>query len=55
MCSLHFDIVFKRVTSVEEIKKRERELEINPDYIRSLLKEIKKTVGSIKLIEERKQ
>lgn len=55
MSPLHFDIVFKRVTSVEEIKNRERELEINPDYIRSLSKENKKSVGSIELIEERKQ
>ena len=47
MCSLHFDIVFKRVTTVEEIKMREKELEINPDYIRSLPKEIKEAVASI--------
>ena len=52
MCPLHFDIVFKRVTTVEEIKKREKELEINPDYIRSLPKEIKEAVASIESIEE---
>jgi hypothetical protein len=47
MCSLHYDIVFKRVTTVEQIKRREKELEINPDYIRSLPKEIKEAVASI--------
>ena len=52
MCPLHFDIVFKRVTTVEEIKKREKELEINPDYIRSLPKEIKEAVASIESIED---
>jgi hypothetical protein len=52
MCSLHYDIVFRRVTRIEEIKNRERELEINPDYIRSLPKEIKEAVSSIGQIEE---
>jgi uncharacterized NAD(P)/FAD-binding protein YdhS len=38
---LHFEIVFKLVSTIEEIQKREGELQINYDYVRALPKEIK--------------
>jgi len=38
---LHYEIVFKLVTTIDEIQKRERELQINYDYVRALPKEIK--------------
>lgn len=38
---MHYEIVFKLVTKIEEIQKRERELQINYDYVRALPKEIK--------------
>jgi hypothetical protein len=38
---LHFEIVFKLVTTMEEIQKRQGELQINNDYLRCLPSEIK--------------
>jgi hypothetical protein len=38
---LHYEIVFKLVTTVDEIQKREKELQINYDYVRALPKDIK--------------
>jgi hypothetical protein len=49
MWSLHYEIVFKRVTKVDEIRKREHELEINPHYIGSLPKDIKEAIAKLSL------
>ena len=38
---MHYEIVFKLVTTVDEIQKREKELQINYDYVRALPKDIK--------------
>ena len=38
---LHFEIVFKLVTTMDEIQKRQGELQINYDYVRCLPSDIK--------------
>lgn len=52
MWSLHYEIVFKRVTKVDEIRQREHELEINPHYIGSLPKDIKEAIAKLSLQQE---